>query len=185
MNTYTTTEGLVVEIAPVSTYKREKAHEGIEKKFRDAGEPLDPPRYLIESDAGDTWADYDQDAIKEGTPEEKEAWDAHIDALARMNAEKGEFDTRMVLLDGIKTRPENDEWEKDHAEDYIEVPENEKEKQQHWLLTEVLKTPDDLMGIITQVWILSASGGVSEEDIRAAEKTFQDSLQEIRTSVRE
>lgn len=185
MHTYITTEGIVIEFGPIGLLEREKAHQALDKKYRDNGELIDPPRYLIESDAGDTWADYDLESIKEGTEEEQEAWDKHIDALIRLKDEKDDLDTKIMCMKGIKNVPEDDAWEKWQESLGIEIPEDPTEKRIHWCQTVLLKTTRDVFGLTTQIYMLSGTGAVSEEEIRAAEGLFQDKMQELTAAISE
>lgn len=96
----------------------------VEKRYRDRGEPLDPPTYSFEAEGGATMVmphDADTIADPKTTPEEKAAWVKHLEALSRLNTEIEEVVTRSLCLDGVNydfaNSPEYQDWQEE--QEYI------------------------------------------------------------------
>lgn len=147
----------------------------IEKKFRAAGEPLDPPTYTIETAAGSTETHpLDEAAAK--TDEEKEKLAAHQDALARLQSAQVQKKMRL-LLRGIVWE-EKPEWEEEHKTVLeIDVPPDGEERWFHFLTTEVLKTPADFVNAIEVMTALTYQGGINPDELHAVMNSFRDYLQ--------
>jgi len=175
MHTFITTEGVEIPIGPVNMLQMRESLAGAEKQFRKDKKRLDPPKYLIKSEAGDTWADYDAEAIKEGTEEEKAQWEQYIKDTEELNALQAHLSNTYLMGDGVKCNPANDEWEKRQVRRFIEIPTDPDKKKVHWVTTELLKTPEDIFRLIGEITVLSSSG-IPEEKIAALRDTFRDSV---------
>ena len=173
MLVYKAVDGTEIPFGPVNMLQMNESLAGAEKEFRKDGKRLDPPKYLIESEAGDTWADYDVDSIKEGTEEEQEQWKQYLRDTNELNVKLNQLRNTYILGDGIKLRPANDEWEKRQRSRYIEIPDDPDAKKLHWVTTELLKTPEDIFMLIGEITAISAQG-VSKEKVAALRDTFRD-----------
>lgn len=175
---YITLSGLEVPIKPISPTKLMKAEIGVEKTFKDRGEPIDTPTYDVETAGGgkETF-DLDEDSIlipddEEETTKRQADWDAHQDALKRLKKEQYDV-TRTIVLKAIDLQlPEDETWIKEQKELYIEVPDKPHERWYHWLETEILH-PTDIINLIAQILVLSATGIMPEEDVDAAVALFR------------
>lgn len=176
---FVTSDGLQVPIAPISLIEMDLAEAGLRQDFLDQGEPLDPPSYTVQTVGGgeeihfhdETTLEVPGDEVK--TAENLKAWEAHIEALKRHNAERSVIQSN-IILDGLQVElPEDDAWEIRQRSYHIRIPVDPIEKRRHYIQTVILKTPDDLMRLMEQVMILSTQGVVSEEAVKAAVNTFR------------
>lgn len=147
----------------------------IEKKFRAAGEPLDPPTYTIETAAGSTET-HPLDEASAKSEEEKAQLAAHKDALARLQSAQVQKKMRL-LLRGIEWK-ENPEWEAEHTTMLeVDVPTEPEERWFHFLTTEILKTPADFVNAIEVMTALTYQGGINPDELHAVMNSFRDYLQ--------
>lgn len=177
-----TSEGTKYYVRTVAQEKVALATAAVEKRFREAGEPIDPPTYEAEIAGGKVEVhDHEWDVkTEEGTletDEEWEVWNKHTAALEKMQVEQNTL-SRDMWLGGIifDVLPE---WVEEHKDLGIEIPKGKKEKRIHFLHTEVLKCPDDFLQALASVQKASLKGVVSEERVDALIGTFRDTLEEI------
>jgi hypothetical protein len=114
-----------------------------------------------------------QDARNE---HERRAWLLYEQRQAEANKEKGDRWINALLIGAVidhMVMPEDNRWERRQKLVYIEIPDDPDEKRLHYLLTEVLTTPDDLTGLITKIVEIS---GVDEEVVESVEDSFRRSL---------
>lgn len=175
---YVTLSGVEIPIKPISPTKIMKAETGVEKDFRNRGEPIDPPTYDVETAGGGVETfDLDETAIEipgdeVETKKRRIAWTAHQEALARLKT--AQFDiTRRIVLNSIDLAlPEDETWIEDQEALFIDVPDDPRARWIHWLETEILH-PNDIIEIIALILTLSSHGIIPEEDIEAAAKLFR------------
>lgn len=109
-------------------------------------------------------------------PEEELAWDRYEVELAKAKAEESQrmFDAMVIpaIIPDLKL-PDDAMWEKIHKHLGLEIPEDEFEKKVHYLKFELIKTVDDLTGLI--VHIMRATG-IDEEKVEQASASFRNSL---------
>lgn len=175
-NIVVTTNGDELRISPVSSQVLEMISTAVEKEFRADNEPIDVPTYEAETvGGGSETLEHDEDSAR--TDEEKEEWAAHIDAIARMENEMNERRTRYCFTAGLQmTLPEDDSWMA-HQKSYgVEIPEDDPtELFFHYLYTEILRTPNDIISVSTEIMRLTYDG-VDPAIIEATEKSFRDKL---------
>lgn len=178
-----TEDGRKVFIKSISMLELEEAEQGLEKHFRAQNEPLDPPTYTVEvAGGGEVEYPLTADILEvEGNPKEtarrKAEWAAYADAVFRFEAEKGRI-SQEIILEGIDIEvPEDGAWEARMKRRYIEVPEDDPVlKRQKYILTEILKTPDDWLTVQAEILLISSSGAIRREDVEAASATFRSQL---------
>lgn len=180
---YEARTGWDVPLKPFSATKIIRAEMGVEQDFRDAGEPIDTPTYDVPTAGGGVQTyDLAEDAIKipddpEETARRQEAWDAHQDALKRLNAAQFDVTKKIVLRSIDLELPEDDAWVKEQEELHIRIPEEPLERWMHWIDTEVL-LPQDVIDMIALILDISATGLVPREDVEAAKRKFRGPLLE-------
>ncbi len=180
-NVFITLGGTLVPIKPISPTKLMKAEIGVEKSFKKRNEPIDVPIYKVET-AGGGHESFELDADSILVPDdEKETakrqadWDAHLDATERLKKEQYDI-TKRIVLNAIDLKlPKDESWIKDQEDLYIEVPEDPRERWNHWLETEILH-PTDVINLIAQILMLSATGILPDEEVEAAVNLFLDSV---------
>jgi hypothetical protein len=191
--TFTTVGGLVLEYEPISPTAIEMSERGTRKKYKDAGEPIEPPTY--ESDlagGGKQVFEYDETSVK-GHPEIEAIWAKHIDALKRLNTEIAEIKAQLILSAVKVELPADGSWIRRQKRLNIEVPEKpadnadveateiyQEKLRIHYLMTEILKTVEDNYGIVERIYLVSLQGAMTEEQIEAARASFRRTLPEVK-----
>jgi hypothetical protein len=177
MEKFTTTEGREIMLLPVSYIRLQSIDLQVEKEFKDRGEQVNVPQYIAETIGGVTERhDHDEESIKTASEEDKAAWDAHIDCRARMTAEATKRRNQYIFLKGIDI-DRNDALEGNWIKEaeyfgFAPPPEDEKERMMQYVETELLKTPQDQLGVTTRIIRLSMEG-VPDDTLDAAEATFR------------
>lgn len=175
---FTTTEGRVVEIRPVSQVLINLVGARVEKDWRARGEPIDPPTYETTTAAGvkETlpWTAEMADAMDAET---RAKWDEHIAAVEGMKAETRLEQGRVWLLQGVvvpeNLGPDSDpNWKALVGFLKLDVPEDPTERRLMYYETAIFKTPADIIGVTKQIMMISADG-VSEEELAAIEDLFR------------
>jgi len=82
---------------------------------------------------------------------------------------------KYILEDGLGTLqvPEDDSWMEKHTQRLIEIPTDPDKLREFYIVTEVLKTHDDIAGITVSVMLLSQEGKVDEVALEAALESFR------------
>lgn len=171
--TYTTEDGIVLRLKAIHPNVLSKAAMAVEDEFRERGEPLDVPTYMVPTVGGGEQGPFPLDEESLDVPGDKEKtklnyaqWDAHKAALARLDEAQAEQYARARLLYGIdwsSVEIPNDDWLELQEMVGIKIPENEIERKLHYLLTEVL-TSYDMQLLLPMINVLSAGRSVSPED---------------------
>lgn len=177
MSEITTVDGLVVNLRPVSRLMVQRIGQAVEREFRERGEPLDPPRYTVQSVSGPEEHEHDAESIKDPatSEEDRAAWAAHQDAQARLAAEMRERTTKYLLLEGIRDAEPSEAWLEMQRRYGVPVADDPQERRLDYILSEVLRTPADVIEATIALTKLSMTG--MEEEIAAAEAWFRRALQ--------
>ena len=169
-------------VPPIPSYTVEIAG-GAKQTFQHA-----PPKMTTPKDEQD-WLDYvneKPDALKyqQGettimTHEDRVLW---MDYLTKKSEAEAEATHRQELLfywKGINEEVPNNGWEQDQLEDdpSIVIPTDKRELKMHWVKTELLGSPQEQMKLFAAIMRLS---GVSDEEVEAAEASFQDQVRRAR-----
>jgi hypothetical protein len=172
---FTTTAGVKIPIQPISLLDLQLAQNAVEEQFREEGEPIDPPTYevYLELEEKSEYHPHTEVTIKDATDEEKEAWQAYLDAVNKMQGEV-ESRTALVFLEGIIfDLPEDESWIKRRKRLFNEdVPEDEDERKLHYINNVLLKTPADKSDLMLEIQRLSMTGA-DEEAIEAFVTLFR------------
>ena len=185
MENYTLDSGITIKLTGISDTLQNMIVRKVEKEFRAKGEPVDPPTYIVktafggevmeetnphtettlEVTAADCMIDADDDEEKAAklaetrTAENKKLWALHKAALQRMETEQNERRAKSILLGGIQFElPADDAWEKMQEFMGAEIPTDPIEKRYHYLTTEIVKTPADLLNVMQRITMLSYKG---------------------------
>lgn len=191
--------GEKVPFEPVSTMMLGYIEQGIRAEYVRQGRPIDVPIYTVETAGGGEQA-FEMDAeYVEANPDQKELWENHLKAVNDLDAEINEA-RQNVLMDAVLVDlPEDETWLKRQKKYRVLLPtkpkqddfENDEEYQEahedylarlrrHYLETEVLKTVEDLYGLIEEIMMTSLKGSMSEEELEAARQSFRNSLQGVK-----
>jgi hypothetical protein len=170
---YVTVNGREIEYQAISLDALRLSWNGIEKQYRERGEPIDPPTYEFETGSGAKITE-PHDATTIDTPEEHEKWDKHQDALGRMQYDKSLMQMKYILEDGIPSiqLPEDDNWTEKHKRRMIDIPTDPVKLREFYITSEVLKSNADMAGIVAAVMLLSQQGKVEEAALETALDSF-------------
>lgn len=177
-------DGQKVYIQAISLLELNKAEEGIRAEYKQRGEPIDPPKYTVrDAGGGETHLPMNESNLEvAGDPDETEKrfalWNAHQDALSRLKVEIGAV-TSEIIFEGIICDPPSEAWIAKKKRRHIILPEDPEELLQYYKMTEILKTPGDLVKAQEEIILISSSGAVRREDIEAAGDTFRRQIQDI------
>ena len=97
---FVTRAGKRVRVQAVNWFKVRQIEGVVEREFRERGEPIDPPTYTVEVAGGGTET-HAHDAKSSSTPEEKAAWQAHLEARQRLLSEQTVRYSRYLVFHGI------------------------------------------------------------------------------------
>ena len=171
---YITVNGREVEYQAISLDALRLSWNGIEKQYRERGEPLEPPTYEIVTGGGGKVQE-PHDATTEKTPDEQIAWDAYVDATNRLQDDKSIMQMQYILEDGLESIsiPQDTSWLEKHKRRLIEIPTDPDKLREFYITSEILKTHDDMVGITVSVMILSQQGKVDEAELETALESFR------------
>lgn len=171
--TWTNSLGREIKLRPVSQVRQQQLTQTVIKRFREAGEPIDPPKYKVIDVAGtEEWFDHTKETIETAGEEEKVAWTAHKAALKRLQQEITTRTTKLLLLEGLEIEEPTEEWESRQRYWDIPVPDDPFEKKIEYIVTEILPTPWDQTECILAV-MKAGSAGLDDEVMAAAEDSFR------------
>ena len=178
---FETSEGVKVRLKPVSQMLLAKIRLGYQKRFREAGEPIDTPTRIAKTVAGEeVELTLDADSLEipgkpEETAENERLWAEHQAALERLNLVLQEELMSCVLARGVELT-EREGWESEQERFGVEIPEDPIDRKIHYITTELVQTPRDMANLYMAIIRLSNRGAVDEEALEAAEATFRDSV---------
>lgn len=170
---YTTERGVKIGIVPIPL---------LLDKIREANPGPPSPTYTehlaggatqdveITEQMAATWAEKDPDTWAEHA----EAWAAYEVERDRHTAELNELLWRAVMRRALQVEmPKGDAWAEDQESYGIDVPDDPAERRDHYIWTEVLGGQRDIIKVMG----LASGADLTEEQIRAAEASFLDTLQ--------
>lgn len=171
-------DGRELPVRSISILDLQSAKTGLENEYRDRGEIMDPPTYDVTLPGGVTvkHAVTEKNLEVQGneaeTARRKKEWAVYQEVQNRLDAEYGTI-SRDIFLDGLDVElPEDDTWIKRREKRHIEIPTDPYDRLNYYKLTEILRTPGNLVKLQSEVILLSSSGGVKRSDIEAAGDSF-------------
>lgn len=179
IETYTTNDGVSLETMAVSPFLLEKVRQSVFDRLRDDGILIDCPTYEVKTAAGNVEIhEHNEKTIADQatSEEEKGLWEKYQAGLKQASTEASEKVTEALLLRGVKfDLPKDNGWKEEQEFLGILIPEKSHELKLHYLTTELVKSPADIIGLIAAV---TRHTGVSEEALAAAEASFRGALGE-------
>ncbi len=173
--TVTTSRGVVVECLPVGIEL-----ESQEANIRESVDwPEKPTRVMTDVADSEIEIELSQDYVgsDRATEEQKAAWSAYWEDLARAEAEfqgkLNEAQPRLIAYKGVRLADPSlaEKWAEDHRWLGMEVPEDERERSLHFLRTEILGDPvEDMTAIMVGIYRAS---GFDEEVLAEFEANFR------------
>lgn len=169
---YITSTGKELPIQPVSLDELRMGQAGIRQEFIARGEPLDPPTYEYEVFGG-AKESRAHDATTLRTDEDRAAWELHKGALSRLAFAQAKLVQEIIFEDGIDVQiPKDGVWEARMARRHVELPEDVEQRRWQYILTEYLKTPQDIKACLSQVMLISNEGSDNYHEVEAALSAF-------------
>jgi len=164
-NIFIANDGTEIKIKKTRPFKVQILSGQIRDKYIANDEPLTPPAFYVDVVGGKRqrhyhtkktiYKDIDERLYKDDLSDETiQEWEAHLDALDRLESDIALANMDLILQDGTDFElPENDDWIEDQESQGFKVPENYKKKKSHYLFTEVLELEEtqELVKIIMQV----------------------------------
>ncbi len=173
---FVTSTGKVIHLRPVANELFTDAQATVEREFKDAEKPVEPPEYILTFAGGNTDTRFHDDvSIKTATDEEKEAWEAHQECLEELKTEQNERTIVIAIIEGVLDEP-TDEWLARMAYYQIKLPKDPYDLKVRYVTRELLRTPEDMASFSAAVMLLSAGMEVDQVAIEAAMESFRDSV---------
>jgi len=168
-DTITTSSGITLKLQPVAPALLQKIEQSIPTPER--------PYYEAKTIFG-TIEHYPHDSSTVETEEEKHMWREYSVEKYRREVELTQKGNRALLSKGVIIPKEVEEkqflvWQEEQEWIGIEVPNKPLDRRYHFLTTEILKTPND---IITTVEKIMRLVGMDEETLQAAEDSFRSQM---------
>lgn len=182
--TFVTSRGLEIEILPVSDTLIGMALGALEKQWIAEGKLPPRPTYEVTVAGGAVEVHpHDEKSAAVTGPEALAALRAHDEAKKALDAAKEEKRVKL-LLRGLNIIIPESGWQDVHRMIGVEVPDPVADPDGYWwhyISTEVLVTPDDLLRAIEAVTKASYAGVIDEDAVAAAMDNFRRSLREAST----
>ena len=178
MRTIRTVDGQDVDLMPVAQASIEQVRLGVLREFEKRGVQLTIPTYLVKTVAGDTQEfPHDEKTIKDAPVDDVAKWNAYHKTQSELERATNERVTRFMLYRGVKVDTAMMELAlQEQAFFGIVAPPGEIDRKLHYITTELLKTPADIMAAVQGIMVLSMSG-VSEDTLRAVEESFRRAME--------
>lgn len=165
-----------IPVGAVSETLIEMAKKTVEVSFEKRGARITPPTYTITTASGATQEiAHDETTIE--TDEERQAWDEYVSNLRLIEIEK-QRKQMQIYMNALQVElPDDDSWEVFQTEILgIDVPQEPREKLQHYIETEILITPADAIDMIEAITKATYKGVVEESAVEAAMESFRRNL---------
>ena len=170
-----------VTLKPVSLVDLMEITSSIEMEYRENGEPLDVPTYTIK--VGDDEQTHEHEHILDDdgnvvkstleTEEDHAAWEAHINAQARLETEVALYSSRYIMLEGIDIDwSQYNGWEEKKKKYRITIPDDPDDKKLYFIMSVAFPTQSLQEQVAQNVMLLSAEGS-DPERIEAIEALFR------------
>ena len=183
-----TVDGREVRLRGVSLVIMESIARGVERRMREAGEPIDPPTIKMEAAGGEV---AEQPVTKEMIEKNQklaqefgDEWRAHTAALSRMEAESADKQARYMLIEGVVLPADWDKtgWAEEQERRWgVNVPTDPADRQIWYINTVILPTQADQFEAGTRINLLTRAY-LDEELVASAQELFR---RPLRGAVRE
>lgn len=167
--TFTTSTGRVVKLQAVSPLLLDRIPHSLEKEWKRLGKALPKKPVYFAQTMGGGLEPNEHDEKSLTTDEDKRAWAEWQKAQAEWDAETNRRVLYAILLEGVLDEHPTPQWEARQRAIGLDVPDEEFEKQLAYVQTEIIRTSDDLTGIVRAVLELA---GVKGELTATAVETF-------------
>ena len=174
---YKTESGLVLRLKTVSNRVIQGVLLRVKKDFKERGEPITPPFYVVETLGGEgetekvplTADTLEDPEDPKQTQRNRALWEQYEDALERLQQEQNEMAASAWPGLGVSVKlPEGEEWEQFETEmEWVgeAVPENPIDRKSFWLMYSGVLSELDKTTLLTQLQMLSAGEAITPEQI--------------------
>lgn len=173
VDSFDTVDGRSWKLQPVSIEFVERAVRAVEADYREAGRAVDPPTYEVEVVGGDKVKYVHTAETVKDHPEHEEAWIAYRQTWQAIIDEQNNIRSRLLLTEGLVITEVPEAWVKRCQKYHIPVAEDIDDRIYDYIMTDVLKTPEDIVRALAVIQQYSVTGHLTEEDIAAAIDTFR------------
>lgn len=175
---YTTVNGREVEYQAISLDALQMTRRGLQRAYRERGEPIEPPTYEIVTASGAKITETHDDTTSKSDTEQV-AWDEHVLAKSKLDYEYSAILMRYVFDDGLAgiVVPEDTAWQEKYRARYIDIPTDPQELRDFYITAEILPTKVDRRGLTTAVLTLSEIGKVDPDALEVRLDMFRGDLE--------
>jgi len=151
MGTFALKRGVEVETELVSAFLVEAARNAARDRFEAEHGEVEAPVYEVNTVGGDVERyRHDAESIKEAGEEEQADWARYQDLKARLERALRRTVISVYVYEGIKAEPP-DGWEERQKRWGIAIPEDPIERKLHWVQTELVADPLELMALVAHI----------------------------------
>jgi hypothetical protein len=181
-NVFVNSNGMKVPCISISMLEMEAMQQNVITDYKQRGEPIEPPTYEVEVAGGGTQPhpltinNLEVEDNPDETTRRKVAWALHQDALDRMNEEMNSIRTGMIL-EGIDIQEINDDkWFARMKRLGVKLPENQEALIDFYKKSQVVRTPEDILGVELKIIELSTGKPIPPERRAAVEAKFRSTI---------
>jgi hypothetical protein len=187
---FTAMDGQEIPFKPFSWLAYENALEGLRQEYRDRGEQIDRPQYVVQYESGSQQTfDHDEISITQVSastlPEDKERviaeqqaqWAAWQETTKKFDLEGNDLLWDFVRNDSLTDLklPADSAWEDKQRRRKAKIPEDPEEKLMYYLNTELLKSTADRLEFLETI-VLVSRGMVEEAHLETAKRLFRNQI---------
>lgn len=172
---YVQSKKIWIDLSPIPYHKIQLIQQSIEKKMRAEGWQVDIPTYetVVDIDGVKETQVHNHDESTIETEDEKALWANYKSAQNEMAGRNATAALRILLRDGVDVDPMTDpSWMRRQEKDGIDIPEDDDDLKLHYIMTEILQTPQEQKNAAAQVMYLSTEG-MDEEARNAVKNLFR------------
>ena len=175
---FVTSGGIEVPFRPVSEASMKRISKQVETEFREKGEPVDPLTYQVGKDV----YEHDQGSIDDPETDQttRDAWNAHKDAIARMELEQRRRTHRARLIKGVQLEVPDD-WAENERLLGAHVPDDAIDLKIAYY-EDIFITVDDWKGILKSI-VGASLEGAGEDALQTVELLFQRKMGELQGAI--
>lgn len=172
-NSFRTPAGRLITFEPANSTTLKLIESGVTLDFQDRGEPLDPPTYTVATAGGGSQVFAHDEKSIQGNPELEELWKQHREAVTRLNNEINVEKFKYALECVTNQLPEDESWIARQKSHRIRIPEDPELLRQHYITTELIRTPEDSIILFMEVTTAGLRGVINEDDIQKVRENFR------------
>jgi hypothetical protein len=172
-----TVGGVEVKLRPVSAERLGQIRRRMIEQARARGEPVDPPEYEATTVTGEV-EKHPHDETTLETDQDREAWGAHVAAVAALDRAIGIRMMDYCFIQGVVTDGPTPEWKRMQEWLGEETPEDPLELKLLYVKTGLLETEIDTAQAFAEIMQKTAAGNkVLQEEMASFLASFRDTTE--------